>query len=125
MNGHAFLDDRRLVLVVDVRVLVVGRGRLGKVVVERCPEFGDDVRTFFGVGPARSDGVANDLERIEAGDVDGFGGVLAFFRVEPILGFLEQRTQFGFFGGLNITALEFVAGIVDVFSEGVFAVLEE
>jgi hypothetical protein len=83
---------------------------------------------FFGFGPARDDGVANDFERIDAGDVGGFGGVFAFFRVEPVLGFLEQHEQFGFFGRLDIggvPALEFVEGIIDVSFEGVFAVLEE
>ena len=128
LNGRTFLHDRRLVLVINVRVLVVGRGRLGKVVIERRLEFGNGARTFFGFGPARDDGVANGFEPVEASDVGGFGSVFAFFRVEPVLGFLEKRKEFGFFGGLDIggvTALEFVAGIVDVFFEGVFAVLRQ
>ena len=62
LSGHTFFDGRRLVLVVDVRLLVIGRGCL----VERRPEFSDDMRTFFGVGPACDDGVTDDLERIEA-----------------------------------------------------------
>ena len=126
LNRRALFDDRRLVLVVDVRVLVVGRGRLAQIVVERRPELGDGARTVFGVGPARDDRVADDLESVEAGDVGGLGGVLAFLRVEPVLGFLEERDQFGFFGGLDVggvAALELVAGIVDVFFEGVFAIL--
>lgn len=128
LNGRTLLDDRRLVLVVNVRVLVVGRGRLGKVVVERRLEFGNGARTLFGFGPARDDRVANGFERIEAGDVGGFGGVFAFFRVEPVLGFLEKRNEFGFFGRLDVggvTAIQFIASIVDVFFEGVFAVLGE
>ena len=111
-----------------MRILVVGRGRLRKVVVERGAEFGDGARAVFGFGVARDDGVADDLERVEAGDVGGFGGVLAFLRVEPVFGFLEERKEFGLFGGLDVggeTALELVAGIVDVFFEGVFAVLGE
>lgn len=102
-KGRTFLDFRPPVFVVNACVLVVKRGRLGKIVVERRLEFGNDARTFF-----------------------GFGGVFAFFRVEPVLRFLEQHKEFGFFGRLgvgSVMALELVAGIVDVFFEGVFSVL--
>ena len=126
LNGRTLFDDGRLVLVVDMRVLVVGRGRLREVLVERRTELGDGAWTFFSLAVARDDGVADDFERVEAGDVGGFGSVLAVFRVQPVLGFLEQCEEFGFFGGLDvrgITVIEFATGVVDVFFEGIFAVL--
>lgn len=89
LDRRAFLDDGRLVLLINVRVLVVRGGRLRKVIVERRPEFSDDARAFFVLGPARDDGVADDFKRVEAGDVGGLGRVLAFLRVQPVFGLLE------------------------------------
>ena len=65
---------------------------------------------------------ANDIEGIEA----EFDGVLVFFQVELVLGFLGQHEQF--FGGLDvggITALKLVTGIVDIFFGSISAVLGE
>lgn len=65
---------------------------------------------------------ANDIEGIEA----EFDGVLVFFQVELVLGFLGQYEQF--FGGLDvggITALKLVTGIIDIFFDSVSVVLGE
>lgn len=126
LHRRDLLDDSLLVLRVDVRVLVVVRGRLGQVQVDGLAQLADVLRALFGFLVAESDGVAEDLEAVELGDVDGLGGVLAFLRVEPVLGFLESSEELGLLRGLDeggVAAVELAASVVDVLLKSVLTIL--
>lgn len=109
-----------------MRVLVVVRGCLGQVQVDRLAQLADVLRALFGFLVAEGDGVAEDLEAVELGNVDGLGGVLAFLGVEPVLGFLESSEELGLLRGLDesgVAAVELAASVVDVLLKSVLTIL--
>ena len=126
LHRRALLDDRLLVLRVDVRELLVRGRRVGHVPVDRLAQLGDDARAVLGFFVPEGDGVSQGLEPVELRDVDGLGRVLAFVAVEPVLGDGERGKKLLLLCGLDVRGIpvvELAAHVVDVLFERILAVL--
>ena len=127
LNGRDLLDDGLLVLLINVSVLFVRRGRLGHIVVQGLLELGGRLLALVELAVSEGDGIAQDLEGVQSRNVSRLGGILAFLRVQPVFSLAEASKEFLLFGGLDeggIPIVELATGVVNILLEGILAILQ-
>lgn len=118
--------DLLQILLTNVLVRRITTLSLAQEIIRQLPQRRSGLGPVFALLPAEDNLVTEHLELVELFDILRLGRVLAFFRVEPVFGGGQAGEELVLFGLLDeggVSAVELAAHVVDVFLEGVLAVL--